>query len=327
MSLSVYVHDQLEPRSRAILQAASEPEVGLLFHQGDNRIPPSCKVMVSTHPQAEMLASSPQLHTVIVPWAGVSRGATEVFRQFPRIAVHNLHHNGAATAEMAVALMLAAAKRIVPADQALRHGNWRSANPDNPSRVLSGQTVLILGYGSIGKRVAAICKSMNMQVLAIRRNASTLEQTDHAVVYPVDAFHQLLPSVSFLIVCLPLTDETVDFISSNELNALSSDAVIVNVGRGPIIDEQALYHTLASGRLFGAGLDVWYRYPSNDEERSSTLPSHYPFQELDNVVMSPHRADDGPESESDRMVALADLLKVAAAGHELPNRVDITAGY
>jgi phosphoglycerate dehydrogenase-like enzyme len=327
MSLLVYVQDRLEPRSLATLQQALVPEIDLFLDQVNASIHSICQVIVSTHPQSEILSSSPHLHTAIVPWAGVSREAIKIFRQFPQIAVHNLHHNGAATAEMAVTLMLAAAKRIIPADRALRHGNWRGVNPDKPSCALSDQTVLILGYGSIGRRVAAICKNMGMHVLAVRRNISTPESTEYATVYSTDAFPQLLPSVKFLIVCLPLTGKTVGFIGSKELNALPPDAVIVNVGRGPIVDEQALYHALASGHLFGAGLDVWYRYPANDAERSNTLPSGYPFHELDNVVMSPHRADDSPESEVDRMVALANLLNLAAAGQELPNRVDVLAGY
>jgi phosphoglycerate dehydrogenase-like enzyme len=105
--------------------------------------------------------------------------------------------------------------------------------------------------------------------------------------------------------------------------------VLVNVGRGPIIDEEALFSALCDSTLHAAGLDVWYNYPTDAASRSNRPPSAYPFHELDNVVLSPHRAGTGgaEEIEMRRMAHLASLLNAAAAGDEMPNRVDIEAGY
>jgi phosphoglycerate dehydrogenase-like enzyme len=116
-------------------------------------------------------------------------------------------------------------------------------------------------------------------------------------------------------------------IGERELALLPPDAVLVNVGRGPIVDEAALYHALHEGTLHAAGLDVWYNYPADEASRSHTPPSAYPFHELDNVVMSPHRAGGSDESEMRRMTHLAALLNAAARGDEMPNRVDLQAGY
>jgi phosphoglycerate dehydrogenase-like enzyme len=103
--------------------------------------------------------------------------------------------------------------------------------------------------------------------------------------------------------------------------------VLVNVARGPIVDEAALYHALCEGSLFAAALDVWYNYPTDEAARSCTPPSTYPFHELDNVVMSPHRAGGSTETELLRIKHLAELLNAAACGEPMPNRVDLQLGY
>jgi phosphoglycerate dehydrogenase-like enzyme len=112
-----------------------------------------------------------------------------------------------------------------------------------------------------------------------------------------------------------------------ELALLPPGAVLVNVGRGAIVREEALYHALREGRLAAAGLDVWYRYPTSEAEAVDAAPSAFPFHELDNVVMSPHRAGHVAEDDDLRMKALAELLNAAARGEPMPNRVDLEAGY
>jgi phosphoglycerate dehydrogenase-like enzyme len=113
------------------------------------------------------------------------------------------------------------------------------------------------------------------------------------------------------------------------LARLPDEAIVVNVGRGALIDEAALYEALKSDRLHAAALDVWYHYPPDKESRAATMPAETPLHELDNVVFSPHRsaalhADGG---ERLRLKALADLLTAAVRGEPLPNRVDLARGY
>jgi phosphoglycerate dehydrogenase-like enzyme len=261
------------------------------------------------------------LEILVIPWAGLPPETRELLLDFPHVAVHNLHHNAASAAEMAVALMLAAAKFIVPIDRVFRTHDWTPRYQPNPAISLEGKTVLILGYGAIGQRVARACQGLGMEVVAIRRSDTTGE------IHPPDALHDLLPRVDVLIVCLPHTPETTGIIGAEELALLPADAVLVNVGRGPIVDEAALYHALREGTLYAAGLDVWYNYPGDESARSYTPPSTYPFYELDNVVMSPHRAGGSKETEMQRMGCLAALLNAAARGEEMPNRVDLQAGY
>ena len=104
---------------------------------------------------------------------------------------------------------------------------------------------------------------------------------------------------------------------------------MLNVGRAPVIDEEALYNALRDGSVHAAGLDVWYHYPDSEESRASTRPSQFPFHELDNVIMSPHHSA-ALADRADlrvRMQELARVLNFAARGEPMPNQLDVTRGY
>jgi phosphoglycerate dehydrogenase-like enzyme len=326
MKLSVYLLRQPDSTALAHLRSSLDAEVHLTFGPD---LPASAdyQVLVAGRPQRDHLTASPNLRALIVPWAGLPEVTRDLMRDFPHIAIHNLHHNAVPVAEMAIALMLAAAKFIVPMDRVLRAHDWTPRYQPSPSILLEGKTVLILGYGAIGQRVAHLCRALGMKVMAIRRHVTAPSLNVPDEIYPPDALHSLLPQANVLIVCLPQTPETTGLIGERELALLPPDAVLVNVGRGPIVDEAALYHALHEGTLHAAGLDVWYNYPADEASRSHTPPSAYPFHELDNVVMSPHRAGGSDESEMRRMTHLAALLNAAARGDEMPNRVDLQAGY
>jgi phosphoglycerate dehydrogenase-like enzyme len=324
MKLSVHLLRQPGPDALAHLRANLETEICLTFGS-DLPVPADYHILVAGRPQREHLTASPNLRALIIPWAGLPEATRDLMRDFPHITVHNLHHNAMPVAEMAITLMLAAAKLVVPLDRALRGHDWtpRYHHPD-PTILLEGKTALILGYGAIGQRVAHLCRALDMQVMAIRRHvvASSADE-----IYPPNALHSLLPKANVLIICLPQTPETTGWIGERELALLPPGAVLVNVGRGPIVDEAALYHALREGTLHSAGLDVWYNYPADEASRPYTPPSACPFHELDNVVMSPHRGGGSDETAMRRMRHLAALLNAAVRGDEMPNRVDLQAGY
>ena len=165
-----------------------------------------------------------------------------------------------------------------------------------------------------------------MNVLAVRRGA---HGDGSESPFPREALTDLLPQADVLMITLPLTACTEGMIGKAELALLPPRSVLVNVGRGQIVDEEALYRALRDGTVHAAGLDVWYTYPSDEASRLNTPPAAHPFHELDNVVMSPHRAGGGGSQrvEELRMAHLARLLNAAAAGVEIPDRVDVDAGY
>jgi phosphoglycerate dehydrogenase-like enzyme len=267
------------------------------------------------------------LGTIIVPWAGIPGKTRSLLLDFPDIALHNLHYNAVPVAELALALLMAVAKKVIPFDQSLRAGDWNQRFLPSDVLLLAGKTALVLGYGAIGRRVADRCLGLGMVVKTIRRRPDSTVDDDRIAVYAPDMLHALLPETDVLMICLPQTSETVNLIDQKELDLLSDHAVLVNIARGAIVNEEALYKTLRDGGIFGAGLDVWYNYPRDEESRFHTLPANLPFHELQNVVMSPHRGD--ATSDTNQILAehLAMLLNSAARGEELPNMVDLAAGY
>lgn len=332
MTLKVHILDQSEtpdPRRLAELRALLDADVEVSAG-AELPSPAVFDVLVAGRPDRGHLLASPNLRMLIIPFAGAPEPTRDLLAEFPQVALHNLHHNSAQTAEMALALLLAAARLIIPADAALRRGDWTPRHSLPRTTILHGQTALVLGYGAIGQHVARVCQALGMQVLAVRRQPTAPLPPDRtATVFGGEALASLLPQAGALIVTLPLTEETRGLIGAAELALLPQGALLVNVGRGPVVDEAALYQALRSGHLGAAGLDVWYRYPQNEEERSHTLPSAYPFHELDNVVLSPHCGGGlGTDyTERERMRHLAQLLNAAARGEPVPNRVDLALGY
>ena len=268
-----------------------------------------CDVLVDGVPDRERAEGC---RAIVIPYAGVPKKTRELASRLG-VPLYNLHHNAAPTAEMAMALLLAAAKRVVPLDRALRADDWRPRYSDARDTLLSGKTVVILGHGAIGRRVAVACEGLGMEVVAVRRRDGV-------------ALSELLPRADALMICLPSTPETEGLIGTEELALLPDGALLVNVARGPIVDEQALYDALRSGRI-AAGLDVWYEYPKKEDDRGRTPPSSLPFHELENVVMSPHHGGLTKETESLRARHLAGLLNALARGEEPESRVDLERGY
>ena len=319
---------QEEQAAWDLLYAQLDPQIALITGK-ELPQPADYQILVNGRPTAEQLDASVALHTLIIPWAGLSVPTGELLRQYPHLAVHNLHYNAVTTAESALMLLMAAAKLILPVERRFREHDWRPRYlSPNPSLMLNGKTALILGYGSIGQHVGKVCRAMGMQVMATRRSLEGSQSDDlHTEIYPAGELHRLLPQANVLIITLPLTPETDSMIGETELRLLPDQAILVNVGRGPIVDQAALFHALKEGRLHSAGLDVWYHYPPDEESRAHTPPADFPFHELENVVMSPHRGGGALEGDLLRMEHLAQMLNLAAQGQALPNRVEPERGY
>jgi phosphoglycerate dehydrogenase-like enzyme len=327
MTLRVFFQKPLPDGHSDLLREHLEESVELL--QGSEAdLSGGYQVLVAGWPERRFLEESDDLQALVVPWAGIPMRTRELLREFPQVSVHNLHHNSEATAEMALALLFAAARLVVPLDRALRQRDWTRRYDGTGSLLLFGKTALILGYGGIGQHVARVCQAMGMTILATRRHPDAPAPPEiEAEVHPPEALPDLLPRANVLVITLPQTAETEGLIGARELALLPENAILVNVGRGAIVEEEALYDALRNGQLHSAGLDVWYQYPEDEASRRDTAPSRFPFHELDNVVMSPHRGGDTMDIAPLRMAHLADLLNAAARGEEIPNRVDLDRGY
>jgi len=309
----------------------------IALSHGDQLPEPSeYEILIAGVPEREYITASPNLKVLIIPWSGLPVATRELMLEYSHIGVYNIHHNAAAAAETAVTLMMAAAKRTLAFDKALRKGDWRprydfdASVPDGPL-LLAGKTALILGYGAIGSKIASICRGMGMKTMVVKADIPQFSDGDIEI-YTVKALKNLLPRTNVLFICLPMTPETKGLIGRKELALLPDQSIVVNIARGPVIDERALYEALSETDKQGrhrlrAGLDVWYKYPGKEEDRNNTAPSEFPFQELDNVVMTPHLGGHSDRTEAIRREQLAELLNAIAREGKLPRPVDIERGY
>ncbi|MEL6307059.1 MAG: NAD(P)-dependent oxidoreductase [Chloroflexota bacterium] len=286
---------------------------------------PQYNILVSGRPPIELLEASPHIEAILIPFAGLPTVTRDRMTDYPDIAIHNVHYNAPPTAEMALALLMATARRLIPSDRDFRQHDWTPRYQPYPSVILRGKRALILGYGAIGQYLADILRAMGMTVTGIRRRHHDAE----AGIYPPEKLHDLLPTADVLIVAVPGTPDTEGMIAERELSLLPEGAIVVNIGRASVIDQHALYDALKSEHLHGAASDVWYHYPPDKESQTHTPPADVPFHELDNMVMSPHRAGGGRNLEIElmRMDAIATSLNTWVETGTLPHRVSLELGY
>jgi phosphoglycerate dehydrogenase-like enzyme len=214
-------------------------------------------------------------------------------------------------AEWAVMALLAVPRRVVRLDRDLRAGRWNRHGADyldlgEPE--LEGRTVAVLGAGLIGREVERL-------VTALGARAVLVSRTPRDGVRGLDALEATLREADRLVVAIALSPVTKGLVGRRELDALGADGVLVNVARGAICDERELYEALRDGRLLGAGLDVWWRYPSGEGELAE--PSEYPFAELENVLLSPHASARSRRASRRRWEFVGDQLQRLARGEPL----------
>ncbi|HEV8041084.1 MAG TPA: D-2-hydroxyacid dehydrogenase [Bryobacteraceae bacterium] len=221
----------------------------------------------------------------------------------------------ASLAEFAIACMLFFAKdlrRLVRNQQA---GQWKQFDIE----LIRGQVLGIVGFGDIGRESARLARAFGMKVVATRRRAALSHQDpDLERTYPPEGLREMLAISDYVLVTTPLTPETRGMIGQAELTVMKPSAVIINLGRGPVIAESALIAALASKRIRGAALDVF------DEE---PLPEGHPFYALENVLLSPHSADHTVGWADLAMHVFIENFGRFRAGQPLLNVVDKKAGY
>ncbi|HET7875755.1 MAG TPA: 2-hydroxyacid dehydrogenase, partial [Methylomirabilota bacterium] len=202
----------------------------------------------------------------------------------------NAYGHEVGIAEYVIGVMLALSRGFCRLDARLRLGDWESqwavsVPPPAPWPELAGKTLGVLGYGRIGQALAGRARAFNMAVWAIRRDTTRGDAQGLAFLGGPDALEEVLRQADYLAITVSLTESTRGLLGERELELMKPTAILVNVARAEIIDEEALYRALAEKRIAGAALDVWYRYPTGP---GPTRPAHHPFHELPNVLMTPH---------------------------------------
>ena len=235
------------------------------------------------------------LKFIQVPWTGVDNLNFDLIREIG-VKVCNSHSNAYAVAEQALALMFDASKKIAYHDRLMRTGDWNRPKPDKSNSVspfsgrVSKSQVGIIGFGHIGRIIKQYLSAMEctFHVADISIKEQTVE--DGINFYLMSNLKDLLGKVDYVFLCVPLTEETRGFFGSEQFAAMKEDAILINTSRGEIVDEDALYAALKDKKIGGAAMDTWYNNPKNPFDTDCKPSLNYPFETLDNLVLSPHRA-------------------------------------
>jgi len=259
-----------------------------------------------------------KLKLIHLPGAGLD---SIDFAAVPRdCQVCNVYEHETGIAEYCIAAMLEWEIGLCRKYQGMKVGDWTGSFVlnDGTHGELHGKTVGFLGYGRISMETARRLKPFGVRTIARTRTPS---KRDDAIddIGPISDLQSMLGQCDYLIVACPLTAETTGIIDAAAFASMRNDAVIINVGRGPVIDEAALFQACRDDTIGGAIIDTWYQYPDSPDD--ATWPSRFAFQSLDNVRMTPHASGWSAGLFPRRWSIIADNLNRLARGEELINRV------
>ena len=250
-----------------------------------------------------------------VQWSGAGVDAV-LFPEFVASDVQLTNVRGVfdrAMAEYTLGLILAFAKGMVETMAAQTAHRWSYRLTEQTL----GQKVLVVGVGSIGRAIGRLLKQAGFKVSGVGRTARDGDP-DFEQVYGVDTLVQSLETADYVVLIPPLTDQTRGLFGAAEFSAMKATARFINLGRGELVDEDALIAALTSGAIAGAGLDVFLNEP---------LPENSPFWDLENCIVSPHMSGDYHGFKETVAEVFLDNFERYRQGRELVNRVDKTLGF
>ncbi len=312
----VLIAEELSPATVAALG----PDFEIRHCDGSDRdallaaLPAADALLVrsGTRVDGEALAVARRLKVVARAGVGLDNVDVDAATQAGVMVVNAPTSNITSAAELAVGLLIAAARNIAPASAALRQGQWRRSAYAGIE--LHGKTVGVLGFGRIGQLVTERLRAFGMEVLAYDPYVSA--QRAGALGAHLVGLEELLARSDFITVHLPRTPETVGLLGADALARTRPGVVVVNAARGGIVDEDALAAALAAGSVAAAGLDVFATEPCTD----SPLFAH------ESVVVTPHLGASTAEAQEKAGVAVARSVRLALGGDLVPDAVNVPGG-
>ncbi|WP_336362913.1 D-2-hydroxyacid dehydrogenase [Halalkalicoccus salilacus] len=301
------VHDSVAavfPPER--LREALEDEAPEVVVVGDDSDAITACDAVVTFAHREAFVGLEWVHSI---QAGYDRFPLERFEANGTRLTNSTGIHGASVGETVVGYMTMLARRL---HQYVRQGTekrWNRPAWDEPF-TLGGESLCVVGLGTLGRGIAERANALGMDVTGVRRSGEPVEGVDR--VYGSEALHEAIADTRFVAVATPLTDETVGLIGSEEFAVMREDALLINVARGPIVDEEALIDALRTAEIEGAALDVFETEP---------LPQDSPLWEMDEVIVTPHAAAYTREYYRDIAAIVEENVARIADGKELRNRV------
>lgn len=259
----------------------------------------------------EVLMAAPKLKIVSNMAVGYNNIDLEVAKERGIIVTNTPDVLTNTTADLAFGLLIATARRLMEVEDTLRKGQWTSWSPMGYTGMdVGGATLGIIGMGRIGEAVARRAKGFDMRVLY--HNRSRKPEAEAAYGFEYAELDALLKEVDFVVILAPLTPETKGMIGERELGLMKKTAVLINVARGGIVDETALYHALKEGQIWAAGLDVFEKEP---------VPLDNPLLTLPNVTVLPHIGSATIKTRLGMMELSAQAILDTLEGRKPKNRI------
>jgi len=314
---------------------SSISNLNLIFPDRDDdeyllQLAPSADLIIGWRPSAELLESARNLKVFINPGVGVQhhiKQYRDVYKQ-RGITLINGHGNTYFTAQHAVALLLSLTNKVIPHHTWMANGLWRRGDDFAKSIPLRNRKIGLLGYGAVNQKVHRFLAGFDVEFSILKRNWIGNEKvTAPAKKYSPDGLEDFLIEVDTLIVAVPETDETNGMIGDQELQLLGPNGLIVNIARGSVLDQKALYEALSNNVIAGAAIDVWYDYQPKEDSEGKKFPFQYPFHQLENVVLSPHRGASPMDDLKRWDEVIENLQRFSESNDDFINVVDLDRGY
>ena len=288
-----------------------------LSEAGEHQIFRDAEVIIGTAlSKSHPLPKSAKLYQV----AGAGYDGIDLTRVPSACYICNCFGHEEAITEYVMAAVLTKYIPLIDADAKLRHGNWHymAGRSDGLRRECSGSSIGLLGYGHIGKALARGAKAFNMEVHVANRS-DVMPDSNVDYYHPISKLDTFWGAVDVLVVALPLAEATAGLVDKKAFAAMRPDSLIINVGRGAVIEENALYEALKTREIGCAVIDTWYVYPQG--ENNGPYPGNLPFHKLSNIIITPHMSGWTWGTILRRQQVMAENIRRLAEGEVLLNIV------
>lgn len=293
-------------------------------------------IIIGWRPSLDLLKSAKKLKLFINPGTGVKHHI-ENFREINKlrkVILSNGHGHAYAVAQHTVAMLLSLMSRIILHHNWMHEGVWRTSDDKDifsASVQLRNKKIGLLGYGAINKYVHQFLSGFENEFHILKKDLGIgipdLGFKKKIFKYAIKDLNKFLKAIDILIIAVPHTTKTEGLIGKKELKLLGKNSLLVNVARGTIVNEESLYEALKKNIIGGAALDVWYNYNPDKDKKGRQYPFKYPFHELSNLLMSPHRAA-SPFDDLDRWdEVIENIMRVAKGKKDFLNAVDLKEEY
>jgi D-2-hydroxyacid dehydrogenase (NADP+) len=276
---------------------------------------PKAEIIFSGKIKADTLAKCKNLRWIQETSAGIERYFYPEFLKRDIILTNVRGMHGQTISEHIFMMMLAHTRQLKKYIHQQQNHTWKKHEIDEV-RLLQNKVLLIIGLGGIGQKTAQIATAFGMRVEGIANTPKNLPYVKKT--YVPDMLKQALPTADFIVISVPLTEKTKGMISTAEFSLMKRDAFMVNIGRGLLIDQQAMIKALKEGEIGGAGLDVFSNEPLEEDS---------PLWDMENVIITPHMAGHMPDYLGEATKIFCSNLLCYLEGRELINLVDKKAGY